>query len=1058
MEGRKGKLLSNAPCNTDLFEGEAHQKLAKAISDEILHDDKCTIIGIDGGWGSGKSNLVGMIEKELSSNDYNGKYHFFTYDAWGHQSDLQRRTILEELTTDLVAGHTPILNENSWKDSLENLLAKKKHTSTKTVPAIGLGAIVSVFLILLTPFVTHLASLTSCGWLRFVILIVPYALAYGFIGYRHYWKMTDKYHQNFTLEQYLSEFFLIYKDKIQEETKFETISEKEPSSRQFKSWVHEIDDGLRKHNNVVLILVIDNMDRLPKQKVQELWSAIHSCFSEEKYTNIRIVVPFDRAHIRNAFQSENIASLNVENTSVAVYGDDFINKTFYIVYSVPPPILSGWKHYFNDRWKEAFGEEISVDNQVLQIYDFLTREQSPRKIIAFINQFVTLRNLCDERIKDKYIALYIFGRSRISENPLKEILQPSYLDGLKFLFSDDQIMPKCISSLYYQLPLETAMDVVFTEQVTSELNDNKVNILAQLKGSSNYWDILYHSITNVSNVENAALALEKQFNDEVSKEVTHIWDTLYSMVLNGSICDTQYKEYHYVLLKHISERQSYYEQLVTGYHSNINDSFDLDNYINGIDKLHEIISENERCTARFKSNVSPVIYLQLVEKRQENFTEYGLVVEEDEFDDYLDSLSVDKLANESLYPFTRNVVKTPKYIDKIRQHFRNNKSNIQVETKLLARLKEIYHEERPMNLSDILDDNDIYNLLNKLSENDELYPDALSMAISRYQYGNGNIRSYLKNSVETLSEEGILKVANCIQYYICYGDLMLQLEKFSSMPYVVDVVRKLVTSSFGESIMDIKESLFHYDTISSCLDLEPRVILQDWDRWSDYIDSVTVKDVPLLSISLISAMKESCNLEISKHCLNLVSIYLESTSQEDWKRILATDDFNMKLLEVYHPSLLPFFVDAFKESLRDYALDNSTIPIPKNVTKRSIKILSDMGYNNSIIFKDIRDVLIGNSCITENKLKYFGEFLFEYGQIEHNRQIFSKIIKSEYLGDATIVKMLVDYKETVRKILANDDNPSDFKNKMKALADSTYKDDEDFISLCEYLKILSKKK
>lgn len=60
MEGRKGKLLSNAPCNTDLFEGEAHQKLAKAISDEILHDDKCTIIGIDGGWGSGKSNLVGM--------------------------------------------------------------------------------------------------------------------------------------------------------------------------------------------------------------------------------------------------------------------------------------------------------------------------------------------------------------------------------------------------------------------------------------------------------------------------------------------------------------------------------------------------------------------------------------------------------------------------------------------------------------------------------------------------------------------------------------------------------------------------------------------------------------------------------------------------------------------------------------------------------------------------------------------------------------------------------------------------------------------------------------
>ena len=62
---RKGKLLSKVPCNDDLFEGGAHRKLAKEISDEIRNDDNCTIIGIDGGWGSGKSNLVGMIQKEL---------------------------------------------------------------------------------------------------------------------------------------------------------------------------------------------------------------------------------------------------------------------------------------------------------------------------------------------------------------------------------------------------------------------------------------------------------------------------------------------------------------------------------------------------------------------------------------------------------------------------------------------------------------------------------------------------------------------------------------------------------------------------------------------------------------------------------------------------------------------------------------------------------------------------------------------------------------------------------------------------------------------------------
>ena len=197
---RKGKLLSKVPCNDDLFEGGAHRKLAIEISDEIRNDDNCTIIGIDGGWGSGKSNLVGMIQKELSMGSNGGKFHFFTYDAWGHQTDLQRRTILEELTSDLVKGQTPILNENSWKDSLENLLAKKKHTSTKTIPAIGIGTIVSLFTILLTPFVTHLASLVSVEWLKQAVLVIPYVAAYGFFGYRHYGKMKDKYKQDFTWE------------------------------------------------------------------------------------------------------------------------------------------------------------------------------------------------------------------------------------------------------------------------------------------------------------------------------------------------------------------------------------------------------------------------------------------------------------------------------------------------------------------------------------------------------------------------------------------------------------------------------------------------------------------------------------------------------------------------------------------------------------------------------------------------------------------------------------------------------------------------------------------
>ena len=72
------KLLNNAPCEEDLFEGKSHQNIAHAICHTILNNTKANIIGIDGDWGSGKSNLVGLIKKNLDEKNY----IFFIYDAW----------------------------------------------------------------------------------------------------------------------------------------------------------------------------------------------------------------------------------------------------------------------------------------------------------------------------------------------------------------------------------------------------------------------------------------------------------------------------------------------------------------------------------------------------------------------------------------------------------------------------------------------------------------------------------------------------------------------------------------------------------------------------------------------------------------------------------------------------------------------------------------------------------------------------------------------------------------------------------------------------------------
>lgn len=609
-------------------------------------------------------------------------------------------------------------------------------------------------------------------------------------------------------------------------------------------------------------------------------------------------------------------------------------------------------------------------------------------------------------------------------------------------------MASNISSLYYQLSLDKAMDVVFTREVTAELDDNNVKVLDQLRGNANYWEILNHSITEVSNIENAALALEKHFGDNSSHEASLIWDALYMRSKPGSATrDKQYEEYHRILLKHISEKKEYYAHLLTVYHANIYDGFDLQNYINGIDKLHELILKEDRKISDRKTIISPKQYLQLVESRKDNFEEYGLVVEDEKMDDFLVNLDVNKLADMKLYPLLKNGVELPRYKEQIKQLVAENTSNIQIETKLLCRLKEIAVDDKPIDISDYINDNEIYNMLNALSKDDELYPDVLAMAISRYS-NNSNIRSFLLNSVGALSEEQKEKVASCIEYYISYGVLLLQLENLG-VPYVVDIARILTTSSFGVSKMDIKNSLENYDNISGSLNLDSQAILKRWNDWCRFVSSIKIADVPSLSTRLVEDMKKSSELQISKHCLGLVEEYLESLDQEAWKHSLVSNDYNFNLLYVYHPKSLAFFIDAFKEIMRGYALGNSDTLISNELTEKAITILTDMGYDCTIVFKEVRDIFVNNSCVNKDKLRYFGKWLFLYGNLEGSKKSLNKILRSEFLDDPEILKLVSENKTVVKQIIKKADDTSDFTNKLSALT-RQHEDDDGLKSLCAY--------
>ena len=1045
------RLISNRPCNQDLFEGNAHDKLAKAIADVISSDEKPSMIGIDGGWGSGKSNLVGMVTQSLKEHT-DKQYHFFTYDAWGHQGDLPRRSILEELTTRLTKDKSPALEEEYWDNKLNDLLARKKHTQTKVVPRLNLSIVGLSILIFITPFINTLASEAPNKLIAYLTVIIPYILITGWVFIDHYLGMK-KYGQTITVKSFFIELFHLYNDEIKEDIKYETISEREPSSEQFIGWIKDINTSL-KENNRYLVIVFDNMDRLPRVKVQELWAAIHTFFSEANYTNITVIVPFDRAHIQNAFQSEDIED-NDGNESKSkpriCYGNDFINKTFDIVFSVPPPILSGWKNYFRDMWKKAFGPDVDADPDVLQIFDKLTQENSPRKIIAFINSFVTLKKTADSSIEDKYIALYIFGREHIAKKPFSQILSPTYLGALEFLYKNDQRMQECMSSLYYQLPSNDAMDVIFSNQIKIELDNNTPDIIVKLKTSNNYWSILFNAIPEVTNIKNATLTLNSVLVGTEEKRSSKAWSDLFKKAISNEDNLSEYDEYHKILASKLTleERRTLVEILIRQYHKNIYLK-PIDNYIHGIDELSSIENDVYKILKEYNTEVEAQDYLTLVKQKKDQHTHYGLTVNPAKFDTHLLNLSPDVAATTSIYPHIKDTIDTPKYEERMSKLFKDaTHSDLENAQNLIDRIKEII--PGPIAISIYWDDNKIYNMFVSATKDNDIYYEAIAMMISRWDKFSANRSSF--NTILNSSDIKVAqKVAKVIESYTTYGEI---LEKFSSYPQnalLKLVVKELTIAWNGESKLAIESVLPKYKTIIDNSDVTASELLSKLNGWSKHLNKKDRSYIESLPLQLFVDAQTVDN-PLTRYCLQIAQDYLRDFSQEEWKSSFANEDYKFKLLKVYHPCPITNCFDAFKEVTRSYANGTTPKPINISVANEVIKISEDIGRNLSEFFTGIRDIFVSSASITSEKIKYFGKFLFKYGKLEDNPKSLEKIFPTEFIDNDEIINLLIEHKEIVKVIVANSQNSNEFKQKIEALLTGRKNSDKQFVEFCESIGI-----
>jgi putative ATP/GTP-binding protein len=1010
--------ISKAPCGKDLFVGKAHQKTAEQIAQKILDAKKSLMIGIEGSWGSGKSNLIQMIEKRVQEKrvqERKSEAIFFTYDAWGHQNDMPRRAMLEELTSKIVQA-TQALKEDKreyWEERKEKLLAKRKKTSTKTIPKVSAGILVLALMSILTPTCSKigesLPKTYGAGW-DIAITVVPLVFGLGYAGYKFY-RLEKK-----TVKAFLNELLFLYQERTKEETTHEVVFSEEPSSSQFRDWMKDLDKSLQTH----LILVFDNMDRLPASKVQEFWAAIHSFFSEEKYEHIRVIIPFDRKHIISAFRGE-------DGGDKRCYGNDFIDKTFDVVYRVAPPTLSNWKGYLSNQWKEAFGGGLSPEHSITQIYDLLTESKTPREIIAFINDCVTTSETCSASIPDEYIALFIIGKHKINESPQKELLELSFLEPLAYKYRNEKTQ-KYLSALYYQLPPEEVLDIVYTDQLRRELEKGETTLLKSLVGQPILPGLLENAIVAVTNVENATLAfaeVEKESNTSIP---AGFWEQLLQKAPQE---EESPKPYQIELLKHTGEGQSkkylkdVVESIYSRSYSHTSDSEASNDKMIDAPTFYANIAYVQKELREFpdlnpiellhEAETTPELFIRFVQQAQSAYKDYKISCSMEDVDEYLSGMGIEELERLDIVKHLPTDGRK-----KLTSFWKSLKDQIQRSTDPRAAkilLKQwVDLRMRDMNAKDepLMSDSLIRTLYETAEKDPFLEHCLLSMRLARGKdFSYSSMEDILREENEELAKEFAQEY---IQIFVTYKDLLLMYEEMGEYPLYTGIVRNLIANNLGRHL-SIKNVLPHYKEISQTIGVSIDDLLRDWDRFQDsFAEKITEQTMRNIPVDFFRDTAEMQQLQIVSHCRQTAVSYLQSITQDDWEEYFRRGDYEYQLVMELRCDC-PNVYEAFKKIIEQEHEDQALI-LPDEVYSALVALFDEHNKIWAPTYQAIRNRYgERDRDITTVLFMRYGKALIQDGELSKNPKAIQYLLPTALLTDPGTRGILIEKSTEVAQIL-----------------------------------------
>lgn len=1034
-------FLSDKPKGIDSFQSQAHTKIAAAIT-EVIKEDKIKLIGLEGEWGSGKSNIIKLLEKKLGKNEY----IFYTYDTWGHQEDLQRRSFLENLTEVMKIN----FNNEEWSNKLNSLLATTKKTEQKEIPRFSKIAIF-ISVILYLNFKINLSDISKIEgfWNKLCYEIFQnniLALIGIVVIFCIYLLKVLKKGEKINFEDLL----YIYKGKTLN-TDYETIiSTKEPTVRKFKEWIKDVSKTL-KQKNKKMIIVYDNIDRLHSEKVKEVWSSIHTFFSECEYENITVIIPFSEKHILKALET-------AEETNID-FNEGVIEKTFSVVYSVTPPVLTDWKKYFNENLKEIFPDiEDNEKNIIRTLYDKKIKNITPRGVKNFINELRVFNSIY-ENIELRYIALFLLIKKDIQKDVSNYFWSDDFSKYKRILGNDAD---KKILALYFGVNEEAAVQVLLErdmKEVLEQGNSSTIDNMAQISGFN---EILERVIFNLSDDEEIDKNYKNILNALVNRESNF---NILKLIFESFMRKEKYfsfENYHKILLeKYPQKEKEIIEKLFNiQFYDKDNKEENYTEYLCNQFKEFEEYVENKGYNFKeyIKSrNYDPVIFFKLIEEFKIKYEYYGIDFIPEELENYLilnlRSFREKDMENLNILMSKFDFPKLKKELTlRIQKDEENkvNKNEYKVFTGFLIKEKKDLSElEQEFNMEFLYNKVKNFENNNSNTREEKIYVLSLMIAITSL---NVSKISYLSSYIlDSTSEEEINRIEKILVNYLEIDKLFIMLSSHYSNRNLTKNIIKIIIENKNVKYLDLENLIKNYNKIKVLIPNEmKKEFFELVDGFYNNNLNFDYKTIPT-DLNLINLIIDSneYNLPFTEYLKNLCVEYFNNEKESDYLYIECANQ-NYTLLNI-----LDTIIDDFKIQLNNSIVNSfekvligivdgniSLTEKNKNILKKIEEKLTK-GQLENIINIDIKDKILEKNYLEYEKCKFFYEIFmktkfFYFDEMDKDnpskRESYNRLIKiiiKPYIIYEECYTFIINCKEFIKGLKILKDYNGDFINELE---------------------------